>query len=293
MFTIDPNISAIPLKGKNLFKALFSMNTHHVATPEMGLENARSYVFFLSEGGKRLSAYIGIYLLNSDRRLFYTYSANPFSEDDMGQVEDEARNFTEDLGAMLDELDCAHLSDLEKDQWIEAQDACSRMPEPAAIPETPAAAPLPPEPAPAAPLQQTPQPPPEPQEAPVPVQPVPVAPQPVQAPIPTPAAQPVAEPSQARAMQPQETITPDVDAPEPASTPESPVQPQAAKRPQPRKPLTDPLALAAETRKNIIQKAVKAGIIKAPQQSPMQEAVSPTSVVSREREALARLLTSF
>ena len=130
MFTIDPNITAIPLKGKDLYKALFSMNTHQVATPEMGLAEAHSYVFFRREGNKGLSAYIGIYLLHSDREYFYPYSGNPFSESEMRQVEEEARSFVEDLGAMLDEIDCAHMSDLEKNHWIEAQNIFSRTPVP-------------------------------------------------------------------------------------------------------------------------------------------------------------------
>jgi len=269
MFTIDPNITAVPLKEKKLFKVLFSMNTHQVATPEMGLAEARSYVFFFHEGNKRLSAYIGIYLFLADRRFFYPYSGNPFLENEMGTVEEEARSFVDDLGAMLDELDCAHMSDLEMDSWIETQDLFSRTPAPEAKPEAQPVAALQPETLQAAPKQQPPQMPPVPQmtletqAAPVSTPPVSSEPQRVQ-----PSA---AAPSQAPAMQP-------VAEPQPAQT---------------GKASTDPLAAAATTGQDIIQKTVKAEITKAPKQLPKQGPASPTGVVSRNREALARLLTSF
>lgn len=324
MFTIDPNITAIPLKGKNLFKALFSMNTHQIATPEMGLANARSYVFFSREGDKRLSAYIGIYLLNADRRFFYPYSGNPFSENEIGTVEDEARNFTEDLGAMLDELDCACMSDQEKDQWIEAQDVFSRTPAPETKTEEQPVAALELEALQAPPTQQTPPLPqatlapqaaPAPATPPVPTEPQTIQPpaaplqapvmqsvaepqetqveQPVAEPQPAPVAQPVAEPQQTQVLPSREAASPVVASPDTSGVETPPVQVQELEHPQTRKASADSLAAAAEVRQKIIQKAVKAGVIKSPPQSPKQETTSPTGVVSRDREALARLLTSF
>ena len=305
MFTIDPNITEIPLKEKNLFKALFSMNSHQVATPEMGLAEARSYVFFFREGSKRLSAYIGIYLINADRRLFYPYSENPFLENEIATVEEKARNFVENLGAMLDEIDCAHMSDLEMDLWIESQDIFSRTPAPETKPEAQPVPAIEPEVLQAPPIQlpQTspmPQVTLEPQAAPVPA-PVPVPPmltepQPVQAsaaPTQAPAMQPVAEPQQTQVIPSRETVTPAVAPPDTSGVAGAPLQPQVAQHPQPQKASIDPLAAAAETRQAIIQKAVRAGIIKAPKQSTKQEPASPTGVVNRDREALARLLTSF
>jgi len=304
MFTIDPSITAIPLQGKNLFKALFSMNTHQVATPEMGLADARSYVFFFREGNKRLSAYIGIYLLHADRKLFYPYSGNPFLENELGNVEEEARIFVEDLGAMLDEIDCARMSDLEKDHWIEEQGILSRPPAPETQPEAqPVPAPQP-EAIQAPPVQQVLTPPPmpqvtpTPQAAPAPPLPVPAAPQavPVSAvPSQAPAVQPVAEPQQPQVVQPTETAAPVAALPEASRAEQPALQPQVSPYPQPRNASAAPLAAAEEERQKITQKAVKAGIIKAPQPAPKQETASPapTGVVSRDREALARLLTSF
>jgi hypothetical protein len=137
MFTIDPNITDAQLKEKDLYKAFFSLNTHEVATPDMSLEEARSYVFFFREGKGRLSVYIGLHLIHTDRKLFYTNSANPFLEDVLQDIEDEARNFSEGLGALLDEVDFAKMSDLEKSEWIEGQSIFGQKKEPECAPSAP------------------------------------------------------------------------------------------------------------------------------------------------------------
>ena len=111
MFTIDTNITDLKIKERNLYKVLFSMNIHQVATPELSAEDAKSYVFFFREGGRYLS-YIGLHFLRTDRKMYYSHSANPFSESELPAVEDEARSFAEDMGAMLDELGLAKMSDV-------------------------------------------------------------------------------------------------------------------------------------------------------------------------------------
>ena len=102
MFTTDPTIVELKIKERNLYKAIFSMNFHQVATPELGVDEARFYMFFFREGDK-FSAYIVLYMPNSERRVYYTYSSNPFPEADLPMVEDVARAFGEDMGFFLDE----------------------------------------------------------------------------------------------------------------------------------------------------------------------------------------------
>src|SRR5512142_1139804 len=125
MFTIDQNITAVGLREKNLVKVFFSMNNHEVATPEMTLEEARSYVVFCGEADGKVSAYIGLHLLQTGRRLFYAHSSNPFPGGETNSVEDEALCFVEGLGALVDEIDIARLSSDEKSRWIDSQDIFS------------------------------------------------------------------------------------------------------------------------------------------------------------------------
>jgi hypothetical protein len=54
-----------------------------------------------------------------------------------------------------------------------------------------------------------------------------------------------------------------------------------------------PAAEAAPRTEDLLQQGVRAGVVKAPTQSLRRELLSPTSVVPKDREALARLLASF
>jgi hypothetical protein len=138
MFTLDQVITGPKLSEKNLVKVFFSMNNHPVATPEMTLEEARSYVLFCGESEGKVSAYIGIYFLLTGRRLFYAHSSNPFPLGEMSSVEDEALCFVEGLGALIDQIDISNLSAKEKSRWIEEQDIFSLQARPGKSPETPA-----------------------------------------------------------------------------------------------------------------------------------------------------------
>ena len=159
MFTADPNITDLQVKEKGIHKILFSMNIHQVATPELSAEDARSYVIFFREGSS-LSAYIGIYFMRTDRRFYYSYTANPFPFEGLSDVEDEARGFVEDMGFVLDEINIGGMSLDEKNRWLDEQPMFNRR-KPA---EPQAAAPRP---------AQRPEPPSRPQPAPAPRQAVP------------------------------------------------------------------------------------------------------------------------
>lgn len=224
MFTIDLSIKDLKARERNMIKAFFSMNNHQVATPEMMLEEARSYIIFFRESSGKISAYIGIHLLVTGRRMFYSHSSNPFSEQEIGSVEEEARNFAEGLGAMIDEVDFTKMDHQEKMRWIDTQDIFTSS---LAKPEAPASVP-PPMPAPQEPVptqQAAPPPPPQPpampetqqaQQAPPhvsPAQPVPAVPQqPASAPPPVQEAAPV--------------------IPEPAVTAPEPRQKREGRKPQ-------------------------------------------------------------
>jgi hypothetical protein len=313
MFTIDTTITDLKVRERNLSKVLFSMNIHQVATPELSAEDAKSYIFFFREGGRFLS-YIGLYFLHSDRKLYYSYTANPFSESELPDVESEARSFAEDMGAMLDELEIAKLSDLERDCWIAEQDIFStkkqadeqsaaagvdqRNAEPA-VHSTPAVQP--------APIVQPAPPTPEVQVAP-PEQVAPIKPAP--APQPAPIIQPEAPSARIAQSMPEPEAEPleqsQVQAPvsSPAAMPDAPVQPPVPSRPQrkqvttPRQPAGQPKTAVpvpepAGSADEVLEQAVKAGIVKAPKQPLTQDIRNANGAVSRDKEALVRLLASF
>ncbi len=363
MFTIDQTITGLKLREKDMFKVYFSMNNHEVATPEMMLEDARSYILFFRTGGGKASAYIGLHLLLTGRKLFYAHSSNPFPVEKMRSIEEEALTFAEELGALLDELDFSRLSDEEKHRWIDKQDIFKPEPEPepgnvrapsleAARQEVPPAlSPAPGADIPAAgqpqtqpehfqpasppvsgisPAQQVSPTPSEqaPQQPPAqPIQYTPQAPQPQQI---WPDAPPAAIIPELPAVQFEETVTekqeqyePVVEVPEPRDQKAQPhaspreqnhrsqIQ-EATKQPRERRtaaaapqenrsrsvtgnagPKFSTALNSTKTTKEIIEQAIKAGIVKAPKQ-PLKKGPQPAAgLVSRDREALARLLTSF
>ena len=305
MFTIDTNITDLKIKERNLHKVLFSVNIHQVATPELSAEDAKSYVFFFREGGKYMS-YIGLHFLRTDRKTYYRHSANPFSESELPSVEDEARSFAEDMGAMLDELGLAKMSDMEKDRWIEEQDIFFSKNKTDEQPAAEDGA------QPQQAEQSTPAVQPAPAEQPVPA---PSSVQPVPAPEPAPAVQSAPpeknEPVQQTPVQRPEPVVQSMPEPRPDSAEQSeveaPVQSPAPSRPQrkqaapPRQPAERPktaapvadhpqLQLSVD---DVMERAVKAGIVKAPKQQLKKDIRSSSGVTSRDKEALARLLASF
>jgi len=280
MFTIDTSIKDFSGMSKNLYRVLFSMNNHQVATPEMSPEEARSYVLFLREGQKRYSVYVALYFLHTDRRIFYGHASNPFLEEDLHEVEEDARIFAEDLGAMLDEINFEKMSDLDRDRWIDEQAIFSQKKETVATP----AVPSPVAPAPAA-AQAEPVPTATPVEQPVPV--VQAQPEPP-APAPQPAAPPAApQPPVQQPAPPAPTASP-ATVPEPQSTVvvSQYVQPEFV-------PAAAPPPAAPEQPKVTAPKTVRPAAARPQRKQQQQNPLSPTSVVTRDREALARLFTSF
>ena len=311
MFTIDNTITEMNIREKNILKLLFSMNVHQVATPEMILEEAKSYILFFRESAGKVSAYIALYLTVTDRRLFYVHSSNPFDEREMDAIEQEALEFSEGLGAMLDEKDFTMMTIEDKKAWIDAQEIFNPKIESAPAP------PSSPQPAPEAQAASTP-------PAPSAAQPTPPAAPPVQeilkesviappavqvspaAPAPTLAqpTPPLAPPVQESSKEPV-TASPAVQAAPPVQQTQPSAEPVSHPEPsdlheqkiQNRKTAAVSRyavssAEAARKRQEIMQKAIKEGIAKPPRQAH-GPAVSSTGVVSRDREALARLLTSF
>ena len=120
MFIITHNLTDLKVKERNIYKMLYSMNSPQVATPELSVEEARCYVLFFSEG-PNLSAYIGLYLPRTDRKIFYAYSSNPFPFEAAPDVEFEATGFAEDMGFLLDEISVSGMPADDRNRWIEEQ----------------------------------------------------------------------------------------------------------------------------------------------------------------------------
>ncbi len=291
MFSVDPAVSDVKIRERRPFKVLFSMNDHPVANPEMSLEDARSYVFFCREGRDKISVYIGLHFLLSDRKLFYTHSVNPFADGQLSDMEEEARRFAEDLGAMLDEVDFNRMSSQEQITWINDLEILSGRKKQAEVPNEPAAAQAPAEiPEQTAVPQNV-----SPQPAPVQAASVQPSPVPVQAAPPQPQVQPsvsevsAEQPPVVQPVQPQAAPSP------PPVAAAKPVQPRQQRKAAPERPAPppEPEQPSVPRVEDVLEQAVRAGVVKAPKAQLKNHIRSATGVVSREKEALARLLASF
>lgn len=120
MYTADPNIQDLKVKDRVISKLSFSMNAPQIATPEGRTEEARCYIM-LFKSGTAYASYIGLYLPASDRRFFYANSGNPLAEDRLNEVMEESSQFAEEMGFLLDELKLTEMSAEERDRWIEEQ----------------------------------------------------------------------------------------------------------------------------------------------------------------------------
>ncbi|MFA5072450.1 MAG: hypothetical protein WC539_00905 [Nitrospirota bacterium] len=308
MFTIDTKRTNLPIREKKVLKILFSMNIHQVATPEMVLEEARSYVVFFKERAGTLTAHIAIHLLATNRTLYYTHSSNPFSEENLNTVEDDARSFAESLGAMLDEKDFETMSVADQDSWLDKQDIFAikssqqkQTAETASeVEKTPIAQVQNQQPA--TPVQPT-APVPEPEQPAVFEAPDPLPPQRtiIQQPNPSwpsmtaseqfPSSQTVRAPKQPARRQSPSAHAPvsfhqEIFAPPPQATTRKNSTPSRL-TPQRIQQLT------AKGHHEIMQQAIKKGIARASKKPQINDSQPPSGMVSRDREALARLLTSF
>lgn len=277
MFAIDQKITDIQLRGKNILKVYVSMNNHLVATPDTSLEEARSYVFIFREGKRKLSVYIGLHLLLTDRKLIYAHSDNPLPEDDLQEVEEEARNFAEDLGAMLDEVNFADMSDLEQEHWIEEQSIFSDNEEPEAASGEQASRPDADEDASSIKAPSV-------KEESAPVVGAVSAPQVPEQPVPRPSYAETQEKEQSKEKKYEQEQEPEPEQQHEATAPALEGTNEETRAAQ--------LAVA-KRRREITQKNAAANITRVQKQATGKGPPSATGVVSRDREALARLLTSF
>lgn len=120
MYTVDTNIKDLQVKERVLSRLFYSLNSPMIATPELGTEEARCFIMVFKEE-KTYSSYIGLYLPNSERRFFYVYSGNPVSEAGLSELLEESNRFAEEMGFLLDELNVSGMSVEERNKWIDGQ----------------------------------------------------------------------------------------------------------------------------------------------------------------------------
>jgi hypothetical protein len=208
MFDLDPSLDRIPVSSDAIERVAWSLNLTPVAGTDFAGAEARAYAVTASAGGGRSVCYVCLYVSSLDRAQVYRHRANPFSSAEGEQHEEEALEFLQELGFILESIDYRGWNSQERREWFDKQPPFHPRRPPPETPPIPKGVPA----APAAPAAAPPAAPADAPEAPPEMEGVlvladdPDGPASAAAPTPGPAARAAAavRPSPARAAEPEE-----------------------------------------------------------------------------------------
>lgn len=104
MFTVDPSFTYLAVSGDRVLALAQSINASSVKVPGMPVEPATAYIVAWSAPGGGASAVIYLHYAASGTAAAYTYAPRTFPATELAGVLDEAREFLESMGFMLDDL---------------------------------------------------------------------------------------------------------------------------------------------------------------------------------------------
>lgn len=144
MFDLDPSLDRIPVSSDAIERVAWSLNLTPVAGTDFAGAEARAYAVTASARGGRSVCYVCLYVSSLDRAQVYRHRANPFSSADGEAHEEEALEFLQELGFILESIDYRGWSSQERREWFDKQPpfhARRPPPETPPVPKEAAAAP--------------------------------------------------------------------------------------------------------------------------------------------------------
>ena len=102
MFIINDEMKGLE-EGAKIFSILHSINAPRISAVDRPAEVTRAFICSTEEGSKFLTHVI-LYLTESQARVVYTWDAGPVATNKRGGVEEEALDFVESMGFMMDNL---------------------------------------------------------------------------------------------------------------------------------------------------------------------------------------------
>ena len=109
MFIVNDQMNGLPREA-SLISILHSVNEPMIAAADHPAEATRAYICLVSNGKNRLESHIIFYLPQSKMRVMYTWEEGAFEPDGKSQVEEEALDFVENMGFMMDNTNLQKLS---------------------------------------------------------------------------------------------------------------------------------------------------------------------------------------
>ncbi len=120
MFNPVNDVENLPYSNQNIIKIYRGMNMVNVSIGDYTSEPSEVYIT-TSQEGDELSTFIVFYLVNPASQAIYAYGGNPFQQEERISVELEAKEFVEEMGAILEDIGWEGMPEDEKALWLENQ----------------------------------------------------------------------------------------------------------------------------------------------------------------------------
>ncbi len=120
MFDPVHDVKNLPYNTKNIVKVYRGMNMVNVSIGEYTSEPSEVYIT-TSRKGNELNTFIVFYLVNPASQAIYAFDGNPFPQEERISVELEAKEFVEEMGAILEDIGWEGMPEDERALWLENQ----------------------------------------------------------------------------------------------------------------------------------------------------------------------------
>lgn len=117
MFELCKQKTSLPLDRDRVIRLMMSFNDSLVAASHYPVQPAHAYICTFKED-KGLAVYIYLYLITDKAGIFYVYSEEIADSDNIRTAEDDAVQFTEDMGFLMDELRFGELDAIQQDKLL-------------------------------------------------------------------------------------------------------------------------------------------------------------------------------
>lgn len=117
MFELILDLDSLPVEEDRVVQVQKGMNKLRVSVGEHVSEPSQVYIITASEGDL-YESYILFYMLEPGIRVIYGHEGNPYGPDDLEEVEQEAVDFVEEMGAILEVVPWEGMSPEERWEWL-------------------------------------------------------------------------------------------------------------------------------------------------------------------------------
>ena len=122
MFSFLGEYDKLPFAVEDIAKIHRGMNQVKVSVGEHMSEPSEVYVVTVEEGGEgNLSTYVVFFLEEPGIRILYGHDDNSYDSDRRIQVEAEAIEFVEEMGAIVEDVAWENLGEQDREKWMGQQ----------------------------------------------------------------------------------------------------------------------------------------------------------------------------